>query len=87
LPVIHALAHESADGVLHQLYITPVGDDRLIDAAIQVMNQSGAEQAVTELVESHYQRAYAALSRVTVVNHDAYAQLHALANGLLGRKV
>jgi geranylgeranyl diphosphate synthase type I len=87
LPVIHALAHESADGVLHQLYNTPVGDDQLIDAAIDVMNQSGAEQAVTALVDRHYQDAYAALARVHVVNHDAYVQLHALADGLLGRKV
>lgn len=87
LPVIHALAHESEDGVLHQLYATPAGDDRLIGVAIEALNQSGAEQAVAELVERHYQRAYAALSRVAVVNHDAYAQLHALANGLLGRKV
>lgn len=87
LPVIHALAHESEEGVLHQLYATPVGDDRLIGVAIEALNQSGAEQAVAELVERHYQRAYSALSRVDVVNHDAYAQLHALANGLLGRKV
>jgi geranylgeranyl diphosphate synthase type I len=87
LPVIHALAHESADGVLHQLYHTPVGDDRLIDAAIELMNQSGAEHAVTALVDYHYQAAYAALTRVNVVNQDAYVQLRALADGLLGRKV
>lgn len=87
LPVIHALAHEPVAGVLHQLYNTPVGDDRLIDDAIAAMNQSGAEQAVTELVEQHYQYAYAALSRVNVVNKDAYAQLRAVADGLLGRKV
>lgn len=87
LPVIHALAHEPADGVLHQLYNTPVGDDRLVESAIQVMNQSGAEAAVTALVEQHYHNAYAALSRVHVVNEDAYTQLRALADGLLGRKV
>ena len=87
LPVIHALAHEPGDGVMHQLYNTPVGDDRLIDDAIAMMNQCGAEQAVTALVEQHYQQAYASLSQVNVVNHDAFAQLRALADGLLGRKV
>jgi geranylgeranyl pyrophosphate synthase len=64
-----------------------VGDDRLIDGAIAVMNQSGAAQAVAALVEQHYQLAYNALARVNVVNRDAYTQLHTLADGLLGRKV
>jgi geranylgeranyl diphosphate synthase type I len=87
LPVIHALAQESSDGILHRLYNTPVGDDRLIDVAIQSMNMSGAEQAVTAMVDRHYQEAYAALSRVTIVSQDAYEQLRTLADGLLGRKV
>lgn len=87
LPVIHALSYESADGVLHQLYNTPVGDDSLIDAAIALMNESGAEQVVTALVDHHYECAYAALARVNVVNQDAFEQLRTLADGLLGRKV
>lgn len=87
LPVIYALAREDEGGALHQLYNTPAGDDQYMMAAMQVMNQSGVAQAVGVLVDQHYAQAYAALSKVTVVNTDAYQQLRALADGLLGRKV
>jgi len=87
LPVIYALAHEVSDSALHQLYNTPVGDDRLMGAAIEIMNRSDAAHAVAKLVDEHYQHAYTALARVGVKNQEAYQQLRVLADGLLGRQV
>lgn len=87
LPVIYALSHATEDSALHALYRTVADDETYLKDAIAAMNQSGAEQAVGQLVEQHYAVAYAALARVNVINYEAYAQLRALADGLLGRKV
>ncbi len=87
LPVIYALSREPKDGALHRLYNTPAGDETHMAVAMHALNQSGAAQVVGTLVDQHYAKAYSALDRITIVNHEAYKQLRAMADGLLGRKV
>lgn len=87
LPVIYTLAREANDGPLHALYRQPVGQDDGIAQAIVSMNTHGAHTAVAAMAQHHYELACAALAAVVAPNPDKQAEIHALADGLLGRRV
>jgi geranylgeranyl diphosphate synthase type I len=87
LPVIYALARDSATGALHQLYQRPVGDDAGVEAAIASMNALGAQQAVAAMAQTHYERACAALAAIVAPDPQKQHEIKAIADGLLGRRV
>jgi geranylgeranyl diphosphate synthase type I len=86
LPVIHALAHADARGELAQLYRQPELSAAEVARALAILDQAGAQEHTASVAARYHQDALDALSAVGAGEPAAMAELHALAQGLVGRK-
>lgn len=90
LPIIHALHHSAQRGELERIYRRRRIREADVKRALEILGAAGSRQYVETVAQQYHLEAFQALESVqpgnTALAQGALAQIHALAEGLLGRQ-